>query len=40
MHLITEQPAKLVVPVTERRNKNKIASRRNPHQAPTTLTHH
>ena len=40
MHLITERPAKLVVPVTERRNMNKIPSRRNTHQAPATLTHH
>ena len=40
MHLITEQPAKLVIPVTERRNMNQIPSRRNTHQAPAILTHH
>ena len=40
MHLITERPAKLVVPVTGRKNKNKISSRRSTHQAPATLTHH
>ena len=40
MHLITEQPAKLVVPVTERRNMNKIPRKRNTHQAPATPTHH